>query len=61
LNICILFNFSLYLLKLLNKTSMPEYYIQDISENLTDSQYSSLCSMYQDYLIKQLMEEINQE
>jgi hypothetical protein len=40
---------------------MPEYYIQDISENLTDSQYSSLCSMYQDYLIKQLMEEINQE
>lgn len=40
---------------------MPEYYIQDISENLTDSQYSSLCQMYSDYLSKQLMEELNLE
>jgi hypothetical protein len=38
---------------------MPEYYIQDISENLTDSQYSSLCSMYQEHLTRELMEEIN--
>ncbi len=38
---------------------MPEYYIQDISENLTDSQYSSLCSMYQEHLARELMEEIN--
>lgn len=40
---------------------MPEYYIQDISENLTDSQYSSVSQMYQEYMCKQLMEEINQE
>ena len=38
---------------------MPEYYIQDISENLTDSQYSSLYSMYQEHLTRELMEEIN--
>ncbi len=38
---------------------MPEYYIQDISENLTDVQYSSLNEMYQEYMLKQLMEEIN--
>ncbi len=40
---------------------MPEYYIQDISENLSDSQYSSLCEMYQEYMCKQLMEELNLE
>ncbi len=38
---------------------MPEYYIQDISENLTDVRYSSLNEMYQEYMLKQLMEEIN--
>ena len=40
---------------------MSEYYIQDISENLSDSQYSSLCEMYQEYMCKQLMEELNLE
>jgi|LauGreDrversion4_2_1035121.scaffolds.fasta_scaffold580809_2 hypothetical protein len=40
---------------------MPEYYIQDISENLTDSQYTSLCQMYDEFMFRQLMEKINNE
>jgi hypothetical protein len=40
---------------------MPEYYIQDISENLTDCQYTSLCQMYDEFLFSQMMEKINED
>lgn len=40
---------------------MPEYYIQDISENLSDNQHTSLSQMYNEFMFRQLMEKINEE
>jgi hypothetical protein len=40
---------------------MEQYYIQDISENLSSEQFTFLTEMYGEFLSKQLMEEINSE
>ena len=40
---------------------MPEYYIQDISENLNFEQFQCLSQMYQDFQNQELMGEINIE